>query len=60
MLKSLPSFEYEYAVKFELNGSKFSSPKSKGFSVRSSVENEVKRLSSVGATNIKVFIRKWC
>lgn len=59
MLKSLPSFEYEYAVKFELNGSKFTTPKSKGFSVRSSVENEIRRLSSAGAMNIKVFIRKW-
>lgn len=58
-LKALPSFEYEYAIKFVKDGSQFTSPIGKGFALRSTVEAEVKRLVSIGATNVKVFIRKW-
>ena len=49
----------EYAIKFVLNGHKFSTPNGTGYAFRFDLEDEIKRLKSKGASNIKVYIRKW-
>lgn len=49
----------EYAIKFELNGHKFSSPVGKGFTCRFEVDDEIKRLKAKGVTNISIYVRKW-
>lgn len=49
----------EYYISFILNSKKFSTPIGKGFSVRFEVEDEVKRLRSRGASDVKISIRKW-
>ncbi len=49
----------EYFLQFELNGKKFFSPFGKGFDFVFDLKYEINRLSSKGAKNIKVGVRKW-
>lgn len=49
----------EYAIRFVLDGKRFSTPNGKGFMAFFEAENEKKRLEEKGATEIEIIIRKW-
>ena len=49
----------EYCISFILDTKKFSTPIGNGFSVKFEAEKEVNRLKSIGASSVKISIRKW-